>query len=165
MVTLGFYWPVLQNRIQKFYTDNNKFGTLSFEYNGENREFFWLWLKGIVFTVLTLGLYSFWFAAKMNRFIFTHTTFNGKKFDCTMAGGDLFVLSLTNMLIVIFTLFLGFPIAANRMYGYFFSTITLAADPSDIATAAATMDKGASALAQGIEDAANVVDAVSGIIG
>jgi uncharacterized membrane protein YjgN (DUF898 family) len=163
IVTLGFYSPVLQNRVQKYYTDKITFGTLPFSFDGVDREFFWIWLKGILLTMITLGIYSFWFAATINRFIFSHTTLKGRRFGSTMTGGGLFGIAIVNMVIVIFTLGFGFPIAVNRMYGYFFSTITLDANPDDLATVAGKMDAGASALASGIEDAANVVDAVSGI--
>jgi uncharacterized membrane protein YjgN (DUF898 family) len=163
MVTLGFYSPIFQNRLQKYYTDKITFGTLPFAYDGAGREFFWIWVKGILLTIVTFGIYSFWFAASVNRFIFSHTTINNRRFGSTITGGGLFGIAIVNMLIVMCTLGFGFPIAINRANGYFFSNITLEANPDDLATAAGKMDAGASALASGIEDAANVVDAVSGI--
>lgn len=163
MVTLGFYSPILQNRLQKYYTDKITFGTLPFSFDGVDREYFWIWLKGILLTIVTLGIYSFWFGATINRYIFSHTTLKSRRFGSTMTGGGLFGIAIVNMFIVICTLGFGFPIAVNRMYGYFLSNITLDANPDDLATVAGKMDAGASALASGIEDAANVIDAVSGV--
>ncbi len=164
IVTLGFYSPILRNKIEKYYFDNARFGNLSFAYTGVDMEYFWIWLKGMVLTLCTLGIYSFWYAAKLNRYVMSHTTFNGRPFSSTMTGGGLLKVSLVNLLIVIGTLSFGFPIAVNRMYAYFFSNITLDAQPENIAAMASEMDTGASALASGLEEAANVFDAISGII-
>lgn len=163
IVTLGFYFPIFQNSLQKFLTDHSKFGTHEFCYTGNGREYFFLWLKGVLLSIVTLGVYSFWYATSLNRYIFSHTTLNGRKFGSTMTGGGLFLTAIGNLFIVLFTLTLGFPVAVNRMYRYFFSNLTLEASPDDIATAAAGMDTGASAFASGLEEAANVADAVSGI--
>jgi uncharacterized membrane protein YjgN (DUF898 family) len=164
IITLGFYSPRFQNQLQKYFTEKAHFGNLAFNYTGSDSEYFWLWLKGVLLTIVTLGIYSFWYAANLNRYIMSHTTLNGRSFNSTMTGGGLFKTAFINILIVIFTLSFGFPIAVNRMYGYFFENLTLDARPEDLSTLAAAMDPGASALASGIEEAANVVEAISGII-
>lgn len=164
IVTVGLYTPVLQNKLQKYIADNSRFGTLAFGYNGTNKDYFKIWLKCLLLTICTLGIYSFWFTAKINRYIWSHTTLNGRSFNSTITGGGLFKLAIVNIIIVIFTLGFGFPIAVNRMNSYFFSNLTLDINPDELAAAAALFDKGASALASGIEEAANVVDAISGII-
>lgn len=163
IVTLGFYLPVLQNKTQKYFTNHTRFGTLEFAYTGKDGEYFRMAVIGALLSIVTFGMYSFWYAAKLNRYILSHTTVNGRSFNSTMTGGGLFALSVTNLLLVIGTLSLGFPVAANRMYHYFFSNMTLDANPEDLATVAATMDTGASAFASGLEEAANVADAVAGI--
>lgn len=164
IITIGIYSPVFRNQIQKYYFNHTRFGNLPFAYTGDNWEFFWIWFKGALATVFTLGLYSFWYVAKLNRYVMSHTTFNGRSFNSTMTGGGLFKIALLNILIVICTLSLGFPIAVNRMYGYYFSNITLDISPSEIVALADEMDTGASALASGLEEAANVIDSISGII-
>lgn len=164
IITLSLYSPVLQNKLQKYITDNSRFGTLAFGYDGKSGDYFKIWLKGLVFTILTLGIYSFWFAAEISRFIWSHTTLNGRSFNSNITGGGLFKVAITNMFIIIFTLGFGFPIAVNRLYSYFLSNLTLDVNPDELATSAASFDKGASALATGIEDAANVIDALSGIV-
>jgi uncharacterized membrane protein YjgN (DUF898 family) len=164
MVTLGFYGPVFQNKLQKYVVDRSQFGSLRFEYSGKNGEYFGIWLKGILLTIVTLGIYSFWFMANINRYIMSHTSLNGRTFNSTVTGGGLFKTSIINMLTVIFTFGLGFPIAVNRMYSYFFSNLTLDISPDELQAVAATFDTGASALATGIEDAAEVVDAIAGIM-
>jgi uncharacterized membrane protein YjgN (DUF898 family) len=164
IVTLGFYSPVFRNQLTRYYVEKSRFGSLAFAYNGPNKDFFWIWLKGLVLTLVTLGIYSFWLQAKITRFVLSHTTFNQRAFNSNITGGGLFKVSIVNLLIMVGTLGFGFPIMVNRMYGYFLSNMTLEANPEDLATAAAQMDKGASALASGIEEAANVVDSISGII-
>jgi uncharacterized membrane protein YjgN (DUF898 family) len=163
-ITFGFYSPVLQNKLQKYLVDKSQFGSLRFEYSGKNGEYFGIWLKGLLLTIVTLGIYGFWFMANINRYIMSHTSLNGRTFNSTVTGGALFKIAIINMLTVVFTFGLGFPIAVNRMYGYFFGNLTLDISPDELQAVAATFDTGASALATGIEDAAEVVDAIAGII-
>lgn len=162
IVTLGFYNPVFQNKLYKYLIDNSRFGTLEFKYTGVNKEYFWIWLKGIILTVLTLGVYSFWFSAEINRYTLSNTSLDGKSFNSNITGGGLFKVGIVNVFIVVLTLGLGFPIALNRIYEYFFSNLTLDASPEKIETVAASFDTKASAFAGGIEEAADVVDAISG---
>ncbi len=163
-ITFGLYSPVLQNKLQKYMVDNSHFGSLRFEYSGKNGEYFGIWLKGILLSIITLGIYSFWFMANVNRYIMSHTSLNGRTFNSTMTGSGLFKTAIINMFTVIFTFGFGFPIAVNRMFGYFYSNLTLDISPDDLQAVASSFDTGASALATGIEDAAEVVDAIAGII-
>jgi uncharacterized membrane protein YjgN (DUF898 family) len=163
VVTFGLYSLVLQNKLQKFFADHSRFGTLKFAYDGTDKEYFWLNLKGILLSVVTIGIYSFWYMAAVNRFIFSHTSLNGRRLSNTMTGGGLFGLTITNILIIIGTVGFGFSIATNRMYSYFYENLFIDGKAEYFETAAGTQDTGASALAIGIEEAANVVDAVSGI--
>jgi uncharacterized membrane protein YjgN (DUF898 family) len=163
-ITFGLYSPVLQNKLQKYLVNKSHFGSLQFDYTGKNGEYFGIWLKGLLLTIVTLGIYSFWYMANINRYIMSHTSLNGRSFNSTLTGGELFKIAIINMLTVIFTFGFGFPIAVNRMYGYFYSNLTLDMSPDELQAVAATFDKGASALATGIEDAAEVVDAIAGIV-
>jgi uncharacterized membrane protein YjgN (DUF898 family) len=164
LITLGFYSPVFRNQLTGYYLNHSRFGNLSFAYSGKNKEFFWLWIKGFLLTLVTLGIYSFWLTASVTRFVLSHTTFNQRPFQSSITGGGLFKMTIVNLLILIGTLGFGFPIIVNRMYGYFFSQLALEALPEDVATLASGMDKGASALASGLEEAANVIDGISGIV-
>jgi len=164
VVTLGFYVFVLQNQIQSYFLSRSRFGRLQFSYTGDSKEYFWLNIKGILLTIITLGIYTFWYAASLNRYIFSHMSIDGHKMDSTITGGALFGLAITNLLIVICTLGFGFPIAVNRMYGYLFENVSLDASADDLRTTAGETDTGASAFAQGIEQAADAIDALSGII-
>lgn len=164
LVTLGFYNPIFQNKLHKYLIDNSRFGTLEFRYDGINKEYFWIWLKGIFLTLLTLGVYSFWFSAELSRYTMSKTSLDGKSFNSTITGSGLFKIGIVNIFIILFTLGLGFPIAINRIYEYLFSNLTLDASPEKLETIAASFDTEASAFAGGIEEAADVIDAISGIM-
>lgn len=164
IVTLGLYTPVYLNRLQRYFTNNSCIGQASFEYHGKDGEVFWIYLKGMVLTVLTLGLYYPWFLADATRYLIDRTTFQDKSFSCNITGGQMFGLLLGNILITLFTFGLGMPVAINRFMSTFFSSVALHADASVLTGILAQEDVQASALAGGLEQAADAVDAIAGIL-
>jgi uncharacterized membrane protein YjgN (DUF898 family) len=110
ILTLGCYSPIMRNRLHRIVTENTRFGTLEFHYTGVDREAFWLGMKGITLSLLTLGIYSFWYSAELTRYQLGHTRVGD---DATLrselTGGDLFGLFLLAILGTTLTLGLAFP--------------------------------------------------------
>jgi uncharacterized membrane protein YjgN (DUF898 family) len=68
---------------------------------------------------LMFAAVSAWYRARMMNHFAAHTTFEGVSFSATATGPSLVWLSVTNMLIVIFTLGLLAPVAQARAARYF----------------------------------------------
>jgi uncharacterized membrane protein YjgN (DUF898 family) len=164
LVTLGLFTPVYMNRLQKFFTDNIRFGNMPFSYDGVSKEMFFLYLKGMLLSIVTVGIYYPWFLVALNRYIIDHTRLDGKPLATRMTGGGMFKLLLTNMLLVVFTLGIGIPVAMNRQMGYFFNNLDAEIDPAALDAVIASPDFGANANASGLEQAADVVDVLSGAL-
>ncbi len=161
-VTLGIYYPFFMVKLYKMFIDNSYLGNKKFEYNADGNEFFWLMFKGIVLTIITFGIYSFWLNAKITRYQIDHAEIDGNKFSCTINGGDIFLISVGTYLITVFTMGIAFPWAVTWAMKKTFSTISLDAIPSDFDNITNVSDQGASALSDGLSDAAEALDAISG---
>jgi uncharacterized membrane protein YjgN (DUF898 family) len=51
-----------------------------------------------------LGLYYFWFQARRQRYMWSHTNFGAARFRSTVTGSALFMLQIVNFLLLVVTL-------------------------------------------------------------
>ncbi len=54
-----------------------------FEFHGNVREYFGIWLVNLLLTLLTLGIYSAWAKVRSNRYFYGNTVLDGSAFDYT----------------------------------------------------------------------------------
>ena len=52
-----------------------------FEFTGDAREFFGIWIVNILLSVITLGIYSAWATVRTRRYFYGHTLLDGIGFD------------------------------------------------------------------------------------
>src|SRR5262245_36210186 len=52
-----------------------------FEFRGEWREYFRIWIVNVALTVLTLGVYSAWAKVRTQRYFYGNTRVAGRAFD------------------------------------------------------------------------------------
>jgi uncharacterized membrane protein YjgN (DUF898 family) len=109
LVTLGFYSPVMANRLYRVSMNHTGLGTKLFEYRGDDRAVWKIGLKGIALTIVTFGIYSFWYNAEIARYRAQHTWFDGARGELSVRGMDLFGLTLLQIFGLTFTLGLAFP--------------------------------------------------------
>ena len=55
-------------------------GALGFEFRGSTREYFGVWLRTGLLTVVTLGVYSAWSKVRRKRYLYANTLFAGQPF-------------------------------------------------------------------------------------
>ena len=55
--------------------------TLPFRFTGNTREYFGIWIMNILFTILTLGIYSAWAKVRTNRYFYGNTLLDDAPFD------------------------------------------------------------------------------------
>jgi uncharacterized membrane protein YjgN (DUF898 family) len=95
-----------------------RLGNCQFSYEGDGAEYFWLNFKGILLTILTLGIYSFWYARDLNHYFFNNLKMtqndNQSTFRSNLTAGDIFITGLVNYFLVVFTLGIGTPWAIIR---------------------------------------------------
>ncbi|HTC01457.1 MAG TPA: DUF898 family protein [Ferruginibacter sp.] len=134
LITVGIYGFWFHIKLRKYIIGNIKVGNASFHYTGDGTEYFLLNLKGIALTIITLGIYIFWwekdlFSYYVNKLELTQ---GDKKveFASTMTGGSFALLLITNMLIFIFTLGIGFAWIQVRTLKFIANNISLSGDYS-----------------------------------
>lgn len=163
-VTLGIYYPWFLCQIQKYIYQNTKIGNESFDYHGDGKELFIIILKGFFLTIITLGIYGAWMQADILRYQVGKTTFQNKKFQSDITGGVIFKNLLIIMCLIIFTLGIGFAWAIMRTQKIILNSIFIQEAP-DIEKITAVVDEKASALADGLREAGNLLDTLADFIG
>lgn len=71
-------------------------------------------LRNLVLSILTLGFYRFWGKADIRRLLWSHTLFQGERFDYTGTGGELFKGFLVVLVVVLLPL-VGLGIASQTL--------------------------------------------------
>lgn len=129
IITFGIYGPWMAMNMRNYLLGNVRFGDSEFKYNGDGGEYFILNLKGYLLTIVTLGIYGFWWQKDLFRYYVDNLSLrkgNEKiNFTSTATGGDFFSLIAVNLLILIFTLGLGYAWVVTRTMGFVFSHVAL----------------------------------------
>ncbi len=132
LITFGIYGAWFVNDLRKYAIGNMRFGNIKFEYTGEGTQYFWLNFKGYILTILTVGIYGFWWLMQnFNYFVENvYAEQNGKSLPIrsTAKGSDFLVLSLVNMLLLVFTLGLALPWVIVRTMNFYTSNIWVQGD-------------------------------------
>ncbi len=127
IVTFGIYSAWMHASLRNYIIGHTRFGNIEFKFTGTGDKLFFIRLKGIFLIIITLGIYSFWYMKELVAYEVNNTKIiQGNKeinIRSTLSGGDIFVLIITNYLIIIFTLGIGVGIALNRSMRIIFSNI------------------------------------------
>jgi uncharacterized membrane protein YjgN (DUF898 family) len=102
-------------------------GDIEFKFHGKGKNFFLLNLKGTLLSIITLGVYSFWFSKDLYAYYINNLTLQkGEqiiRLKSTAKTGDIFVLSLLNGLTILLTLGIGYAWVVTRTINFVFSSI------------------------------------------
>jgi uncharacterized membrane protein YjgN (DUF898 family) len=132
IITLGIYTSWFINNLRTYIIGNIRFGNITFQYTGNGSDFFWLNLKGRILTGLSFGIYFFWYQMELFEYFVEHiyAEQDGKALPIrsTAKGGDFFVLTLVNGLMLVFSLGLAFPWVQARNFRFFMSNIWVQGD-------------------------------------
>jgi uncharacterized membrane protein YjgN (DUF898 family) len=79
---------------------------LHFGYDGSASELSKLCAKGLFLTVITFGIYSFWFTNDLRRYVFGHLRYGVARFNYNGSGTDLFVMAVKAVFLLPLTLYL-----------------------------------------------------------
>jgi uncharacterized membrane protein YjgN (DUF898 family) len=125
IVSLGFYTPFFQNERRAFLVRNSRFGSEPFLYDGDARELFGQYIKALLLTIPTLGLYWYWYSAFKHRYFWNHTHMRGARFRSSVTGDELLVLQLSNFFLVILTAGIAAPWAMVRVHEFWCDNLAL----------------------------------------
>ncbi len=132
LVTFFIYNSWFTARYMKYIYSKLHFGSIRFRFMGEGMDLFLIGLKGMLLTIITLGIYIFWYMKNMYKWIYENLeVLQGDKvipLTTTITGGGLFKLTLTNMLLLIFTLGIAAPWVNIRTMKFIMNHIAASED-------------------------------------
>lgn len=78
-------------------------------HHGEGGELFVIFIVNLFLKIVTLGIYHFWAKTRIRRYLWTHASFDGERFEYTGRGMELFIgfLKAMGVLILIVLGFIG----------------------------------------------------------
>jgi uncharacterized membrane protein YjgN (DUF898 family) len=128
-LTFGFYGSWFAMKLRTYIIGHIRFGNASFSFNGQGKDYFLLNLKGIFLTIITIGIYYFWFYKDVIKFLADHTKLEQEgrevSFKSEIEGIDFLVLSLTNLLILVFTFGIGLAWVEVRTLKFLFERMEI----------------------------------------
>ncbi|MCL2219035.1 MAG: DUF898 family protein [Chitinispirillia bacterium] len=163
-VLIPFYYPAFVNRLRKYIYGNTHFGNIEAEFKGDSATYFNLYWRNLLLCVVTLGIYYFWYKAKLFNYFWNNLSFSK---DSTVieitpkaTAQKFFNLLAGNFLIVLFTLGLGSPIAKVRSMKFLADNLDICGN-ADLDTVIQTEEQYINALgdaAADMDDAADFFD-------
>lgn len=76
---------------------------IRFGYTGNRSQLFGIFLKGIILTILTLGIYAPWFTINLRRYLLSNINAGNARFVYTGSGSEYFWLNLKGYFLTLFT--------------------------------------------------------------
>ncbi|WP_052261606.1 YjgN family protein [Leisingera sp. ANG-M1] len=62
-----------------------------FEFRGNAKEWFGIWIVNLLLSILTLGIYSAWAKVRRNKYFYNNTYIEGRNFDYHATGGQILI--------------------------------------------------------------------------
>ena len=132
IITLGIYGAWMVMKLRNYLMSHVRAGNVEFKYKGVGSKYFILNLKGYLLSIITLGIYSFWWYKDLFAYyvdnLSLHKDGQQIKMKSIATVGDIFKMVMGNLLIVIFTLGLGYAWAVTRTMNFMVSNIKLQGD-------------------------------------
>ncbi|WP_026708365.1 YjgN family protein [Flavobacterium frigidarium] len=118
VITLGIYGPWMIINLRNYIISNIRFGDARLDYEGDGGDYFIMNIKGYFLSLFTLGIYMFWWQKDIFNYYVDHLSMHKDDkqigFSSTATGVDFAGLFITNFLLLICTLGLGYAWMVTR---------------------------------------------------
>lgn len=129
VLSIGIYGSWFAMNLRNYIFSNIKFGNIEFKSNASGSRYFVLVLKGYFLSIITLGIYSFWWMSEIFAFYVNNITMHKDeqeiRLKSTATGVGFLGLILGNLIIIVFTLGLGFAWTQVRTMNFIANNIEL----------------------------------------
>ena len=95
----------------------------SFEFRGNAKEWFGIWIVNLLLSIVTIGIYSAWAKVRTKKYFYNHTYVEGRNFDYHATGkqiliGRLIIIAAIVILQVITVVlpFVGVPLIVGLLF-------------------------------------------------
>ena len=101
---------------------------IHFAFTASLKEMYTTYLKGIFFTIITLGLYAAWFAVDLRKLIVGNIRIGNVKLQFDGEGGDLFIIHLKGRILTMLTLGIYFFWYMCELHQYYINNVLIEQD-------------------------------------
>lgn len=115
--------PLAIHGAMRFRLSHTSWRGIHMGYRGSKSKLFWLYLKGSLLTILTLGLYSSWFTVKLNTYIYGNVRLGNVKLGYRANGLDLFIIHLKGALFSLLTMGIYSFWYSKNLFNYTYSSM------------------------------------------
>lgn len=120
--------PLIIHGSYRYRMSRTSWRGIRFGYRGDKKELYGIFIKGILLTIITFGIYGSWFAINIRNYVISHIKIGNGKFQYRGDGTDFFVLNLVGYLLTIVTLGIyGFWWQKN-LFEYYINHMTIEND-------------------------------------
>ncbi|HEX2616615.1 MAG TPA: DUF898 family protein, partial [Flavobacteriales bacterium] len=128
LITFGIYGSWFQMNLRNYVLGNVRYGSSRFQYKGDGGDYFVMNLVGYLLTLITFGIYSAWWMRDRFKYYVDNLSWHfpdGKhmEFRSSATGGAIFGLMITNILLLVFTLGLGYAWVEVRTLNFVMANI------------------------------------------
>lgn len=160
IVSLGIYGAWFAADMRGYLYQHTVIGNSKFDYDGKGGDIFIIYLKGILLSIITFGIYRNWLISDITNYHTSHTIFQGNHLKGDIDGANIFIWNLIGPMAIIFSLGIFTPWYIINMQKVMLQGTSLVTEP-DYSEMQAQPDTGASALADGLADAASLLDNIA----
>ena len=129
LITFGIYGAWMEMNMRKYVLENVRMGNARFLYKGEGLDYFLLNIIGYFLSIITLGIYIPWWLNKLFAYYVDNLVLykddKPMRMKSTATGGGFWGLFIINLVILIFTLGLGYAFVVTRTMNYLVQHIEL----------------------------------------
>ncbi len=120
-----FLIPVAVHGTMRYRLSKTEYRGIRFSYTGNLRELMKIYFKGILFTILTFGIYGAWMQVNLRKYVAENTSWGDTSFDFKGTGGDLFVTNLLGLIFSIFTLYIYMPWFIRNIHRFYINNMVV----------------------------------------
>jgi len=124
--------PIAIHGSLKYRMSRTSWRSIHFGYRGELKELFAVFIKGILFTVISFGLYSPWFTISLRKYLMGKIRFGNVEFEYTGNGTEYAILIISGYALTIVTLGIYSFWFAKDLINYYIDHIKLTQDGREI---------------------------------
>lgn len=128
----AFLIPIAIHGAARYRLSRTSWRGIHFGYRGNRKELMNIFIKGVLLTIITFGIYSFWLSIQIRKYVIGHIRFGSISFSYKGEGGEFFWLNFKGYLLSVFTFGIYFAWYFKDLTNYYINNIRLHQEESTI---------------------------------
>jgi len=125
---LAFLIPLAIHGAARYRLSRTSWRGIHFGYRGDRKELVNIFVKGVLLSIVTFGIYSFWLAIQIRKYVIGHVRFGSISFSYEGKGSENFWLNFKGYFFSAFTLGIYFPWYIKNIINYYINNIKIHQD-------------------------------------